>query len=478
MIKTETLFTDFLVKHNMSFALADHFSKIFPKMFPDSKIAKKYGAGKTKVTQIVKCALAPNCTEQVVQQCKSSPFSLMCDESNDLNSDKLLVILVRGYDEAILKVTTRFLDMPTCNVGTAEKIFGHVEDTVNSHQIPWANLLAYNSDNCSVMKGSRNSVLSRLLEKQPKMVNMGCICHLTNLVTAAGVKKIPYPIDDLLVDIFYHFHHSSKRKEEYKEFATFCEVDPLKLLKHCQTRWLSLLRCVNRTLQQWPALQSYFTSHCDVERAGRVKRIEKLLCNPEVKLYFYFAKFLLKPLADFNIIFQTEGPKVLSLYPEMVRLIKKVLSFFLSTTRIKDASGDLRKLVFKGAVHQLSDDDLNIGSEARAYLLEKEEDEFDAGAILKFYKTVRLIYEAVIDKIMKCFPLDDELLKTLWVLQPSFRNEASSKQVIFLAEQLPQLVSPTLYDELREEFADYQLMDDRETPRKNLLICSGESLGR
>ena len=67
--------------------------------------------------------------------------------------------------------------------------------------------MGYNSDNCSVMKGSKNSVLSRLLGKQPRLINMGCICHLANLATAAGVKKIPYPIDELLVDIFYHFHH-------------------------------------------------------------------------------------------------------------------------------------------------------------------------------------------------------------------------------------------------------------------------------
>ena len=54
VIKAEALFSQFIVKHNLPFAIADHFSKLVPKMFPGCPIAQKYGAGKTKTTQIVK----------------------------------------------------------------------------------------------------------------------------------------------------------------------------------------------------------------------------------------------------------------------------------------------------------------------------------------------------------------------------------------------------------------------------------------
>ena len=33
---------------------------------------------------------------------------------------------------------------------------------------------------------------------------------------------------DLLVDVYFHFYHSSKRKEESKEFLDFTETDDLK----------------------------------------------------------------------------------------------------------------------------------------------------------------------------------------------------------------------------------------------------------
>ena len=79
-------------------------------------------------------------------------------------------------------------------------------------------------------------------------MDMGCITHLANLCCVAGVKQLPLPVDDFLEDVYYHFHHSAKRKEQYKEFQDFVDIEPAKILKHCETRWLSLEKCVKRTL--------------------------------------------------------------------------------------------------------------------------------------------------------------------------------------------------------------------------------------
>ena len=37
----------------------------------------------------------------------------------------------------------------------------------------------------------------------------------------AATKALPLKIDELLVDIFYHFHHSVNRITSLKEFADF-----------------------------------------------------------------------------------------------------------------------------------------------------------------------------------------------------------------------------------------------------------------
>lgn len=52
--KAELKMAMLVAKNNISFAFSDEFNKSVADMFPDSKIAKKYSAGKTKTTQLVK----------------------------------------------------------------------------------------------------------------------------------------------------------------------------------------------------------------------------------------------------------------------------------------------------------------------------------------------------------------------------------------------------------------------------------------
>ena len=74
-------------------------------------------------------------------------------------------------------------------------------------EIPWGNVVGFASDNCNVMVGARNSVLSRVRERQPAVFDIGCICHLANLCVAAGVKALSVSVDDFFVDVYFHFDH-------------------------------------------------------------------------------------------------------------------------------------------------------------------------------------------------------------------------------------------------------------------------------
>ena len=83
--------------------------------------------------------------------------------------------------------------------------------------IPWSNLIAFSSDNCSVMRGRHNSVLSRIKNVQPDVLDIGSICHLANLCCVHAVKQLPLPVEELLIDVYFNFSNSAKRKEKYRE---------------------------------------------------------------------------------------------------------------------------------------------------------------------------------------------------------------------------------------------------------------------
>lgn len=116
-------------------------------------------------------------------------------------------MLVRYFDMQHWAIT-RFLDMPVCNVGTGEAICEVLDGTFRKFDISRTNVVAFTSDNCNVMKGTNNSVLSRIKAVQPDVFDVGCICHLLNLCCGSAVKQLPISVD-LLIGIFFHFN---KRK--------------------------------------------------------------------------------------------------------------------------------------------------------------------------------------------------------------------------------------------------------------------------
>lgn len=112
---------------------------------------------------------------------------------------------------------------------------------------------------------------------------------------------------------------SAKRRKLFVEFQAFANVEELEILKHCQTRWLSLHRVIERVLIQYPALTAYFASHEDGEKPGRVKRVVDRLSNPMTKLTLLYLDFILPVLMDFNKLFQ-----VFSCWLWMVQMVYSV----------------------------------------------------------------------------------------------------------------------------------------------------------
>jgi hypothetical protein len=223
---------------------------------------------------------APALNAEVIAECQKYPFTILCDGGNDMIEKKYFAIMVRYWNQSARQPVTRFLCMPVCNIATAAALFEALSKELESRNLPW-NVIGYASDTCSVMVGAHNSVLSRLREKQPKVFSLGCLCHLAALCATAAIKTLPFSVDDLLIDIYYHFKHSAKKWSEFAEIrAEFSEIKPLKILKHLTTRWLSLQRCIKRLLDQWPALYSYFIE----PTSDRVQRVAKHLSDPEVKL--------------------------------------------------------------------------------------------------------------------------------------------------------------------------------------------------
>ncbi len=81
-----------------------------------------------------------------------------------------------------------------------------------------------------------------------------------------------------MIDLFYWFEKSTKRKASLGEYCTFCDIGYRQIVKHVNTRWLSLERAVS---QQYDAFKSYFLSEgvCIANENGVLKLCS--YCCPE-----------------------------------------------------------------------------------------------------------------------------------------------------------------------------------------------------
>ncbi len=306
--------------------------------------------------------------------------------------------------------------------------------------------MSFTSDTCNVMKGQRGGVIAKLRLYQPKVVDVYCICHLVSLCVKSAVKGLPLKVDEFLVDVYYHFRNSVNRIVSLQEFAEFCSVEFKCILKHCETRWLSLRRAIDRTLEMWDPLLSYFTSHGDVEKPGKVKTIFEVMSKPSTKLWLCFLSNVLTVFDKFNGYFQTSSVSTAhKLYGESVRLLKTVLGFFVKPRVIKTHVDDLTKLKFQDTASHLTDDELFVGDSTSALSVHLCDNE---GELLEnFYNEVRQFYQLFIQKQLKKFDFKSKLFQILSFLDPV--NSQDIKLCTF--DQLDEIL-PITFDKAAVKF--------------------------
>ena len=97
VLNDEVIVTNFLVQHNLPLATADHLGPLYKSIFSDSQIASSYDCAKIKTFTILNEAFAPHCLDYIVQHCKTHPYSVGHDGSNDAGIQKMNLVSIRVF---------------------------------------------------------------------------------------------------------------------------------------------------------------------------------------------------------------------------------------------------------------------------------------------------------------------------------------------------------------------------------------------
>lgn len=180
------------------------------------------------------------------------------------------------------------------------------------------------------MQGGKNSLLTRMQVAAPNIFVLKCYCHTFHLVAEHASKVLSKTADQVIHDVYNYFKMSPNRQKSYVEFQKFVDVDSHRILKPCQTRWLSAAQCVSRILEQWPALVLFFTAEASDKSSSslQAERILQALKSTYVKATLEFCDYVLGDLTGLNVMFQSNGFPLHRLATEVERVVKVLCQNF------------------------------------------------------------------------------------------------------------------------------------------------------
>lgn len=454
--ESELQMVNFIAQKNLALSLLDDLTHNVTDWFPDSKIAKSINCKRTKGSMLVKNVIGKCLKEELCKRLTYCHFSLLIDETTDISTSKKLAMVVIYFDEEAGRTKYQFYRLLDLTEATADAIFEKIKQSFLEDGIPLRNVMALGTDGASVMVGPRNSVLSRFKVEQPYIFHIHCTCHVAALCAADACKAIPKTIEQLCRDIHSHFAHSCKRLQLYHEFQEFVDADCLKILQLCSTRWLSMLDCVNRILNQYDALLSYFQSSDDSDRLVTVDRISIKLQDPITKCYFLFLQAVLPNFTQFNKIFQSNSPMLPDLYFKYCQLLKSLMGYFIRPDLLVSIHNDaLIRFDHTNSANFKSTDGIFIGYQTKENLSTVD----DLSAVHQFMVQVTTFYTRAVTAIKKRMPIGNRIIQLLALLKPLNRSTANSGDILELAKHFPQIVPPSEFDALHTEFIEYQVTD-------------------
>lgn len=118
--------------------------------------------------------------------------------------------------------------MCTIQSAAAVAIFDKIDAVLTQNHISWNQCISFAIDNTSLNMGKRNSFKTRVIQTNLDVYFFGCPCHMAHNTERKGGDVFSgvfgFEVEDLVVDLYYWFVTSTKRKNELNGYCGFCDT--------------------------------------------------------------------------------------------------------------------------------------------------------------------------------------------------------------------------------------------------------------
>lgn len=278
----EATFAFHSVVHNISFNTSDCNSKLLSKFFEP-----KFSLGRTKCQTIVQNVITPYWKEKLQEDLNETNFVTITIDASNKGDLQMIPVMVR-YFLPHKGVQVKMLDFQSVPGEKSEILTNQIFDIISKYKIS-DKIIGFCADNCNtnfggVARRGKNNVYFRLKELLKRnIIGIGCVAHIIHNCIQNAVDILPFDIEVLVVKIYKYFYIYTVRVTELKEFCQFANVEYQRVLKHGNTRFLSLLPAIKRIIAIFEGLKSYFASQ---ENCPQL--INNFFSNPAGELYLNF----------------------------------------------------------------------------------------------------------------------------------------------------------------------------------------------
>ena len=147
-------------------------------------------------------------------------------------------------------------------------------------------------------------------------------------------------VDQFAIDLHFFFKLSAARREDYRGVSKLTDVTTHYVIKHCQTCWLSLDEVLGKIIEQYGNLKEYyfktlptlpgFKGENGVNQTERYQRIKNVLTSKTALAYMSFIVHMCQDFKKFVVPLRSTEPKIHVLYVKCVKLVKDLLSRFVT----------------------------------------------------------------------------------------------------------------------------------------------------
>lgn len=223
----------------------------------DSELVEHIKIDDNKVNDIMQNVIAPAHKERLINILSNTKFSLLVDEYTDRSVDSYMCLNVRYIDNQKQKIVDTLWELVQVynndekKKATAENLYEKIVSTFTVVRVDPKNIIAFCSDGANVMKGYKNSVLTRFENMNPNVIHIQCKYHIEHLCARDGVKVFPKEYVNMCSAIYNYISSGASRMNKWKVVKKRMGVRPLIILKPYATRWLEYYNDILRILRRY-----------------------------------------------------------------------------------------------------------------------------------------------------------------------------------------------------------------------------------